>query len=253
MNKPILSDQLSYCGYCNDCKKIHSLPSEKAITYCYELMENLRKHRRIDFETHEEQANPKLTTNVLYSEQGGQMFGILVCSDANHNEIILRAFSSTHNGVWNADGWVPHLANETEFMDIVEKGNLLIHPLTDKLQTLNKGSDEWQVKIHERKQVSRNVLTQLFALYNLQNFKKEIRSLSNAFIHKTGIPNGTGDCCAPKLLNYAAKNNLKPISIAEFYWGRTSISGERKEGEFYSSCTHKCEPLLGFMLCGSEN
>ncbi len=28
-------------------------------------------------------------------------------------------------------------------------------------------------------------------------------------------PSGTGDCCAPKLFNYAFKHNLTPISLAE--------------------------------------
>ncbi|MDP3557388.1 MAG: hypothetical protein Q8T03_08440 [Bacteroidota bacterium] len=243
-------NHLSYSGFCNDCGKIHSLPSDKAIPHCIELMKQLQAHCRIDFDISINNSNPKLSTQHLYSDSGGEMLGVLVCEDADGNEIVLKAFSSTHNGVWNVEGWVSHLADETKFMAIVNEGNLEIHPLTSYIQTLTKTSEEWNVKIIERKKISQKILSQLFELYEVSNFKNQKRNISNAFNLKKGIPNGTGDCCAPKLLNYAAKNNLTPISIAEFYWGKESLSGLRKEGEFYSSCKDKCEPLLGFMLCG---
>jgi hypothetical protein len=252
MNKNVHQD-LSYSGFCQTCNKTHSLPSEKAIAYCYDLMAQLRAHCSIALFDQKENTDLRLTTANLYSSQGGEMFGILVCEDANGNEVILRAFSSTHNGLWNIEGWVPHLVSENDFMQIVEKGNLKIHPLTNLIQTLEKNSDDWKLKVEERKSVSRKIHAELFELYEVTNFKKEKRSLADAFTNKNGIPNGTGDCCAPKLLNYAAINNLKPISIAEFYWGRTSPSGDKIEGKFYSSCTDKCQPLLGFMMCGIKD
>jgi hypothetical protein len=239
---------LSYSGYCTDCKKEHSLPSEKAIEVCNLLMQKFNAHKHIDFLN--DDIDPRLSTEHLYGDIGGKMFGVLICEDISGNEVILKAFSSTYNGIWNVESWVPHLANEKAFMQIVEKGNYEIHPLTDLIKTLEKNSDEWKLKTEERKSVSQKILTELFALYELTNFKKEKRSLSNAFNIKKGIPNGTGDCCAPKLLNFAALNNLKPLSIAEFYWGKTSPSGDKTEGQFYASCEDKCKPLLGFMLCG---
>lgn len=77
--------------------------------------------------------------------------------------------------------------------------------------------------------------------------------IEEAFCEDKGIPTGTGDCCAPKLLNYAARNRLKPIGISEFFFGRENKSETRKHGEFYPSCKIKCEPILGFMLCGLED
>lgn len=244
------SNSLSYSGYCNTCNKIHSLPSEKAIAHCIKLMQQLQADCRLDLDTPLEKADERLSTKHLYTAIGGEMLGVLVCEDALGNEVILRAFSSTHNGVWNVSGWVPHIANEEKYMKIVNEGNQEIHPLTELLPTLEKGSTQWLEKTLERKLISQKVLAKLYALYEITNFKNEKRTLSDAFNIKKGIPNGTGDCCAPKLLNHAAKNNLKPISIAEFYWGKGS--GSKVEGEFYSSCSDKCQPLLGFMLCGSS-
>ncbi|MBL7911382.1 MAG: hypothetical protein JNJ41_10040 [Bacteroidia bacterium] len=247
MNK-IISQSLSYYGFCRACNKTHSLPSEKAIEVCCLLMQKFSAYEQIDYLNDE--IDLRLSTKHLYNDIGGKMFGVLICEDVSGNEVILKAFSSTYNGIWNIEGWVPHLANETTFMQIVEKGNLEIHPLTDLINGLEKNSDECKLKVEERKSVSQKLHKQLFDLYEVTNFKNEKRSLADALIIKKGIPNGTGDCCAPKLLNYAAIHKLKPISIAEFYWGKTSPSGDKIEGEFYSSCTEKCLPLLGFMMCG---
>ena len=63
-----------------------------------------------------------------------------------------------------------------------------------------------------------------------------------------GIPTGTGDCCAPKLLHYAATQQLKPIAMAEFWWGEHSA--DKYQGEFYGACAERCQPLMGFMLSG---
>jgi len=66
------------------------------------------------------------------------------------------------------------------------------------------------------------------------------------------IPTGAGECCAPKLLNYAALNGLKPVGLSEFYWGKENKSGTRQHKQFYPACVEKCQPILGFMLCGAE-
>src|SRR5690606_19855660 len=63
-------------------------------------------------------------------------------------------------------------------------------------------------------------------------------------------PAGAGECAAPKLLQYAYQNQLKPLALAEFWWGAPPKSQVRKHKEFYPSCRSKCEPILGHMLQG---
>ncbi|MFM7425809.1 MAG: RluA family pseudouridine synthase, partial [Elainella sp.] len=65
---------------------------------------------------------------------------------------------------------------------------------------------------------------------------------------RSGLPTGTGDCCAPKLLHWAALNGWKPLTLAEFWWGRPEPG--RIVGEFYAACEERCQPLLGFLLSG---
>ena len=63
-------------------------------------------------------------------------------------------------------------------------------------------------------------------------------------------PGGTGDCAAPKLLNYAFFHGLEPLAMGEFWYGTSPDTAVRTHGHFYPSCTSKCGPLLGYMMKG---
>ena len=63
-------------------------------------------------------------------------------------------------------------------------------------------------------------------------------------------PGGTGDCAAPKLLNYAFAHGLEPLAMGEFWYGASPDTAVRTHGHFYPSCTSKCGPLLGYMMKG---
>lgn len=63
-------------------------------------------------------------------------------------------------------------------------------------------------------------------------------------------PGGAGECCAPKLLQYAYQHGLKPICMEEFWVGPSKGNQMRVEKNFYPSCQHKCVPILTFMLKG---
>jgi tRNA pseudouridine32 synthase/23S rRNA pseudouridine746 synthase len=102
-----------------------------------------------------------------------------------------------------------------------------------------------------RKELSRELQVQMHAAYTLVNFLGNSRSISS-LMPTNSIPTGTGDCCAPKLLHCAAVHNLKPLAMAEFWWGPPS--GDKIQGEFYGACGDRCQPLMGFLLSGlSQN
>ena len=98
-----------------------------------------------------------------------------------------------------------------------------------------------------RKELSRELQVQMHAAYTLVNFLGNSRSISS-LMPANSIPTGTGDCCAPKLLHCAAVHNLKPLAMAEFWWGPPS--GDKIQGEFYGACGDRCQPLMGFLLSG---
>jgi tRNA pseudouridine32 synthase/23S rRNA pseudouridine746 synthase len=76
------------------------------------------------------------------------------------------------------------------------------------------------------------------------------QSLSLQQLIPEGMPTGTGDCCAPRLLHYAATHGLKPLAMAEFWWGSSLMNHDKIQGEFYAACAERCQPLMGFLLSG---
>lgn len=65
-------------------------------------------------------------------------------------------------------------------------------------------------------------------------------------------PAGAGECCGPKLLQYAFKQRLRPIAMAEFWYGESPRGEIRRHGQFYPACTGKCGPILNYMLRGMD-
>ncbi|PHX54499.1 RluA family pseudouridine synthase [Tychonema bourrellyi FEM_GT703] len=125
----------------------------------------------------------------------------------------------------------------------------------EKLQPLKHLIDLADQQMREvkqrRKELSRELQTQMHEAYTLVNFLGKSRSLQQ-LMPSGSIPTGTGDCCAPKLLHCAALHNLKPLAMAEFWWGPSL--GDKVQGEFYGACGDRCQPLMGFLLSGlSQN
>ncbi len=109
--------------------------------------------------------------------------------------------------------------------------------------------------LKESRKIKSNGLQQLlFENYTFLNSKGTSKSLKAIFENKLHHepPAGAGECAAPKLLQYAYRNELKPIALAEFWWGKSPKSEVRKHGQFYPACYGKCKPILGHMLEGIE-
>ena len=104
----------------------------------------------------------------------------------------------------------------------------------------------------ERKTRSAALQQQLFDCFVLMNAYGERRALRTVFEDATGKipPAGAGECAAPKLLQFAYIHSLKPIAMAEFWWGDSPKTEIRRHGNYYPACSGKCGPILNFMLQG---
>lgn len=103
-----------------------------------------------------------------------------------------------------------------------------------------------------RRTMSNDLQHRIFAEYRFLDAEGRTRDLTDIFkdtIFKTP-PAGAGECAAPKLLQFAYLHHLKPVVMAEFWWGQSPRSEIRKHGHFYPACRGKCEPILGHMLGG---
>lgn len=132
-----------------------------------------------------------------------------------------------------------------------EKSGLAISCANDHLnEILNKIENLKK----DRKNRSSNLQNQLFNQYNFLNAINQKKSVIDIFSQAKQIlpPAGAGECAAPKLLQYAYQNNLKPICMAEFWWGSSPNQEVRKHKNYYPACRGKCEPILSHMLQGLE-
>lgn len=172
------------------------------------------------------------------------MFGVLV-----HEGGYLAAFSAKLDGSYHHEGFVPPVYEmETPLVGTSrEESRRLQQLLFANYRFLNRSGS------------SKNLL-ELFAdippilppdeyFSNLHTF----RSCLQAKKSKTSLPpSGAGECCAPKLLQYAFAHGLEPVAMAEFWVGAPSHTEIRQEGVFYAPCSGKCVPILRHMLSGME-
>lgn len=106
-----------------------------------------------------------------------------------------------------------------------------------------------QTLIDQRRQLSHQLQLKVFEGYLIKSSAGELTTLSQLFGEKTP-PGGAGDCAAVKLFSTCFEHQLRPLCLAEFWWGSSPVSGIRRHGNFYPSCRGKCGVILPFMLQG---
>lgn len=106
----------------------------------------------------------------------------------------------------------------------------------------------------QRREKSDALQQWLFRQYRMLNANGEERDLIDIFDKTINAmpPAGSGDCCAPKLLQYAYANGLEPVCMAEFWWGDSPKQEIRHHLHYYPACRSKCLPILTHMLCGLD-
>lgn len=243
-------------SYCAACRRNHILPVGDSREHAKKLMDILNVERRLDFFSNDgfcdHHNTPCFSTDELFSNARGKMFGVLHGVDVTGKHRVLYAFSGQFLGQWTIFGWAPPLFDEVLWHSVNDTTERRIKQLGMDMDALSEGNVERALLAKKRKMVSRHLMEKLHSLYRLRNFRGQISSLAPFFLGRRGIPTGAGDCCAPKLLNFALQHDITPMGMTEFYWGRSNRSGSRRHGEFYPACISKCRPLLGFMLCGLQ-
>ena len=126
--------------------------------------------------------------------------------------------------------------------------------------TIQEISDEIGIFRHQiealktrRKAMSEALQERIFRLFIVKNARGESRDMVEIFKPLGTLPPaGAGECCAPRLLNYAFNHDLRPVCMAEFWWGASPVGEVRHHGHYYPACRSKCKPILDFMLQGLD-
>ena len=122
--------------------------------------------------------------------------------------------------------------------------------ITDEIDRFSQQIDALKSR---RKTMSEALQERIFRLFVVSNARGERRDLVEVFRPLGTLPPaGAGECCAPRLLNYAYNNCLHPVCMAEFWWGASPVGEVRHHGHFYPACRSKCKPILDFMLQGLD-
>ena len=166
------------------------------------------------------------------------MVGVLKVEDKDGTEGYLYAFSGTVGGRATLPGFVPPIFDLTAPEGYFRQREA-------EISAMPPGE--------ARKAASAELQAWIFDQYRVSNARGETLSIREVFARRGLVPpGGTGDCAAPKLLQYAYSHGLTPIAMGEFWYGASPASEVREQGRFYPSCTGKCGPLLSFMLEGLD-
>lgn len=181
----------------------------------------------------------------------GKMFGVLVVENKANEIGYLSAFSGKLDGDDFNNIFVPSLFDTSIDDYFLDKGMSELTVLCnqiDELKTLENTEDKVEKLIEIRKNKSNALQQKIFDQYiflNRKGDKKDLYAVFEEYSNKKPA-GGSGECAAPKLLQYAFQNELKPLAIAEFWWGKTTPN--RAHLNYYPSCNDKCKPILGYML-----
>lgn len=153
------------------------------------------------------------------------------------------------------DDSLPSLVRESQFQkaQIQRAKHLHQEEIAALEEHLNRHNASVAALSMQRRQCSEELQQWLFSQFNFLNARGEVTNLSDIFRAPSAsarIPSGAGECCAPKLLQAAYRLNLKPVAMAEFWWGTSSPYHYRQPGAFFPACRSKCYPILGHMLKG---
>ena len=148
------------------------------------------------------------------------------------------------------------LIKESQFMKaelrrLKKRHRLEIERITQRLNDLQTTINALKAK---RRTMSETLQQQLFKLFVVRNARGESSDVATIFEHRLHRlpPGGTGECCAPKLLQYAFLHGYTPVCMAEFWVGQSPQGEVRHHGHYYPACHSKCLPLLEFMMQGLD-
>lgn len=187
----------------------------------------------------------------------------------------LAAFSGILEGTYIHPGFVPPIYNLQHPGNYFQEEQEVINAINRRIEN---GEDD-PALFDERRTRSHNLQYWLFQQFHILNSDGVMQELPELFKNEKSIlteeefysrkkssapqkqsptlhrlsslpPAGSGECCAPKLLQYAFAHGLKPICMAEFWLGPSPKDEPRIDGNYYPACHAKCRPILRHMLQG---
>lgn len=184
-----------------------------------------------------------------FNTEKGKMFGVLVVQEKDGTYSYLGAVSGKlpKNIEWSK--LVPSVFDEATDDYFINRGMTRLTEIGTQIKKSDCTMEITSLK-EKRAQKSIDLQQRLFENYiflNLSGNEKNVLDIFETSL-KGRPPVAAGECAAPKLLHYAIKHELKPIAIAEFWWGSAVKNKDMKHQDFYPACKDRCRPILEYML-----
>lgn len=175
----------------------------------------------------------------------GKMFGVLVVEDARGEIGFLRAFSGMIGGRWFVPGFAPPLFDTVARDAFWPVGEAELGVMTRAIAETT--GEARRALVVRRRARSRELWMGLARTYRIADKSGEVRTIADLFAPHAP-PGGAGDCAGPKLLGLGFRLGVRPLALAEMWWG--APSGDRVHRSFHAPCDRKCGPVLTHMLRG---
>lgn len=202
----------------------------------------------------------------------GKMFGVLVVETSPGQYAYLSAFSAMLDGSYHHDGFVPPVFDLSDPNGYFRQEEAAISRINHTISSSSLSAEAVASLQSERRQRSQALQRWMFSHYLMLNERLETADLIDIFRHEKPIlspeeyfapssqkpdavllpPSGSGECCAPKLFQFAFAHHLRPVALAEFWVGASPKNELRQEGYFYPPCSGRCRPILRHMLSQTE-
>ena len=184
-----------------------------------------------------------------FRTQKGKMFGILVVQQEDNDYVYLGTVSGKFPGNKSCNRFTPSIFDDSVDDFFINKGMNELTEIGNEIKNTIYQNEIIELKVN-RKLKSLALQQQLFENYQFLNVLGEEKNVLQIFKSAShgNPPSAAGECAAPKLLQYAFKHRLRPIALAEFWWGNSPKNNEREHKEFYQACKDKCRPILEYML-----
>ena len=236
--------------------KLHPLntdiakPERFTYPFCYE------SHPLCQLAAKEVQAYIASHAEIKEDADHGKMFGVLVVENQNNqsNLNFLAAFSGLLAGRNDWEYFVPPVYDAQQPDGHFKTTEREISRISRETSSTSNSSST--------RGMSQDLQLWLFHQYQLLNARGETKDLVDIWQNYYDRPKlrekfplppgGTGDCCAPKLLQYAYQHHLHPVCMAEFWWGQSTKEELRQHLNYYPACRGKCKPILTWMMEGLD-
>jgi len=191
--------------------------------------------------------------NYDFNINRGKMFGILVIKKQDHTYCYLGTVSGKLPKNTICEKFIPSVFDDSVGNFFINKGMEELSVISNQIKKENSLSEIIYLK-EKRKLKSVSLQKKLFENYHFLNISGKQKNILEIFKNSShgNPPSATGECAAPKLLQYAIKHQLKPIALTEFWWGSSTENKERKHRSHYIACKNRCRPILEYMLEDTE-